>query len=632
MSLRRLVVASAAVLALSTTALAYDDCDADFIAYLGSNAYQFSPLHEGDLGRVRLFSVLSFEGAAADRDYGRALWRLEVKGPAPSERVVLRARGVGRIESGGTLPVELTWDGRDEDGLVVPNGTYRYTYRARFLADSVATRRAVDVYESAGDVPGIVEAKASMRNLVVDDGLTPEAARGIRGSLAGTSCQARQNAPLEMGFPYNFYYGSNHSHSMWSDGGHPPAVPATSNCSSGNGNGTFTPADIYAYVVANAGLDYWVVNEHNHLLDDAMTVNTPPVTEAKIKQRYQDGRTAAAAVTVDDSFIGIYGMEWGVISNGGHITLLDTPVLFGWETCSTCTGATQECTTGTNCWFDVYTPKSNYPTLYARSVANPSPAGPLGNFCHPSYNDATGLVSDYGNLVFDANADAAVQGIAIRSGLAFSSQENCADGNVALRDYWPALKDALNKGFHVGPTADHDSHCNNYGVALPTRTVYLLPNGSAPVLTKNALLQAHAARHFFASEDSNAQLVFATQDGTHVMGDIFTVTDLTTLRAAVYDPTMGEGIATLEIWKGKAGTGVPLSPVYTVSAQSSLSFTDSASNGTYYYYVHAVQSDGHDLWSAPMWITYNVPTCGPDASLPAVTPPSDLAVTQSACE
>ena len=173
---------------------------------------------------------------------------------------------------------------------------------------------------------------------------------------------------------------------------------------------------------------------------------------------------------------------------------------------------------------------------------------------------------------------------------------------MATTDYSIRWRETLNRGFHLGPAADHDSHCNNYGQGIPNRTVYLLPNGAAPALTKTALLQAHRARHFFATEDSNAQLVFATSDG-RVMGDIFTATGPVTLRAALYDPN-GEAVSRIEFWRGQIGGGVLTSPFRTTNNVSSDSFTESLTSGTYYYFVRAVQADGHDLWSAPIWITY----------------------------
>ncbi|HVR98376.1 MAG TPA: hypothetical protein VMW27_17305 [Thermoanaerobaculia bacterium] len=597
-------LAGALLLALAPAASAvpeYDECDSELIAFLGADAYQFSPALAGELGAVRLFTVLSYQRAAAHGDFGRAFWRVEIRGPVGPDGadgpLVRTARGVARIGEEGREEEAFLWDGRDGQGRMVPAGRYRYTFKGRYLPDRSPQRpRRVTRYEDLAGDPEAAEAFASIDEVIVDYGLTPAASIALRSSAKAGSCQTQQNTPIEPGFAYNFYYGSTHSHSNWSDGGHP-----TTSCSSGNayGSGTFDPAAVYDYARHSAGVDYWVINEHNHLINDAVATNNPPVTETKVRQRYTAGRAAANAATVNDVFVALYGMEWGVTTNAdqGHVTLLETPTLFGWETCSGCNGPSAECTPGTNCYFDVFTPKRfGYLTLYRRSVENPSPAGALGILCHPS-------AGEFDNYAFDSNADQALQGIAVRSGLAFSTGTNCADANVASSDYSPRWKEALNKGFHLGPVADHDSHCNNYGQSLPNRTVYLLPNATAPVLTKNALLQAHKARHFFATEDSNAQLVFATADGSRVMGDLFSAAGSAALRAAVYDPG-NETVSTLEIWRGQIGGGVPAAPYRTVSNQSTYTFTETLTSGTYYYYVHAVQADGHDLWSAPMWITY----------------------------
>jgi hypothetical protein len=575
----------------------FDECDAGFIAYLGADAYQFSPAHEGDLGTVRLFTVLSNQRSSAYRDFGRAFWRVEIRDEAG--RLVRTGRGAARIDAEGQATADFSWDGRDDKGRPVPAGLYAFTFRGRFLPDRVARehpdKTAVRYDELAG-AAGVAEAFASTDHVLVNYDLTPAAAVSLRQSLAAGSCQAQQNTPIETGFGYNYYYGSTHSHSNWSDGGQP-----TSNCASGNayGSGTFNPAAVYDYARNSAGVDYWVINEHNHLINDALATNNPPVTEAKVRQRYADGRTAATAATVNDVFVAIYGMEWGVTTNAdqGHVTLLDTPKLFGWETCTTCTGPNAECTAGSNCYFDVFTPKrSGYLTMYKRSVENPSAAGALGIFCHPG-------AGEFDNFAFNADADQAMQGIAVRSGLAFSTGATCADANVASTDYLPRWQDALNRGFHLGPVADHDAHCNNYGQGIPNRTVYLLRNNTSPVLTKLAILQSHKARHFFATEDSNAQLVFATADGAHVMGDIFSVSGTASLRAAVYDPG-AESVSRIEVWRGQIGGGIPAAAYRSATSTSTLAFTETLTSGTYYYYVHAVQADGHDLWSAPMWITY----------------------------
>jgi hypothetical protein len=363
-----------------------------------------------------------------------------------------------------------------------------------------------------------------------------------------------------------------------------------------------------------ARLDYWVINEHNHLIDDAERFRNPLFTPADVRQRYQDGRAAAQAATQNDRFVALYGMEWGVTTgtDAGHVTLLETPLLFGWEPV--------DCTS--NCYYDVFTAKrGDYLGLYAQSVANPPPMSGLaaGILCHPRF-------SHFDGFAYNANADRALQGIAVRSGLAFTRRTDCMDAAVGATDYVPVWLAALDRGFHVGPVADHDAHCENYGVAIPNRTVYLLPQVKppAPTLTKAALLSAHSARHFFASEDPNAQLVF-TASGGRIMGDVFSVPVGTpiTLRGAVYDPD-GETVLRIEIWRGEPGQGVPEAPYRMLDNVSEIRLTEDPPAATYYYFVHAVQPDGHDIWSAPIWITFSC--TDEDTPVVRVTSPVEGAV------
>ena len=580
-----------------------DDCDANFIAFIGSSAYQFSPLHAGELGTVRLFSILSYQRAAYEKRYGFAIWQLRIDRVEDGTRV-LRVGDRAYIGRDGAAVAEFYWDGRDDAGRLVPAGKYRYTFVARYRTGH--PRLIPDSYDAAFDGD---EALASSDEVIVDYNLPAAQSTKLRLSAHATSCQVQQHAPMEAGFAYNFYYGSTHSHSNWSDGGQP-----TTNCSSGNtyGSGTFAPADVFNFARNTALLDYWVVNEHNHLINDASATNDAPVTEAKVRQRYQNGLAAANAATVSGSFVALYGMEWGVTTNAdqGHVTFIETPTLFGWETCTTCNGPNPECTPGTNCYFDVFTPKRfGYLAAYAASVAHPSSAGALGIFNHPS-------AGEFDNLAFNADADNAMQGMAVRSGLAFTTATDCGTTNIGATDYTGQWLAALNKGFHLAPAADHDSHCDNYGVGLPTRTVYL-----APALTKADLLAAQRARHFFATEDPNVQLVFRTADGAHIMGDIFNAAGGATLVANLYDPD-GESFTTIELWRGQIGGGVPAGPYATWSNVASATKAETLTSGSYYYFVHAVQADGHDVWSAPMWITYQA---GGDSTAPttSITAPAN---------
>ena len=75
------------------------------------------------------------------------------------------------------------------------------------------------------------------------------------------------------------------------------------------------------------------------------------------------------------------------------------------------------------------------------------------------------------------------------------------------------------------------------------------------------------------------------------------------------------------------------SPYATFSNQSSATITETLTSGTYYYYVHAIQADGHDLWSAPMWITYQAggggDTTPPTTSITAPSAGATLSGTAS---
>jgi len=594
--MRKLLLLLLPLLALSLFAASpaeRDDCDSRFVAAIGTDAYQFSPMLKGELGMMRLYAILSYQRTAAMQRYGRAFWELDVVGPDDDARLVFHADGIERIDARAAAVAEAWWDGRDLNGALAEPGIYRYTFRARFMPNTLKSERATFRYGDVRVIDPMDEAFSSAGELVVDYTLDAQASLAVRATVA-TSCQIQQNTPMEAGFGYNFYYGSTHSHSNYSDGGQP-----TSNCSSGNGygSGNFDPAAVFNYARNTAGMDYWLINEHNHLIDDALGAGK---TEASVKARYAAGRSAATSATVSGSFVALYGMEWGVLTNAdqGHVTLIETPKLFGWETCSTCTGATAECTPGTNCYFDTYTPKRfGYLTMYQRSVENPSSAGALGIFCHP---DST----HFDGFAFNSNADAAMQGIAVRSGLAFNTAANCAQANVASTDYVPRWNAALAKGFHLAPTADHDAHCDNFGTGLPTRTVYLLPNNVSPALTKSALMAAHKARRFFASEDANAQVVFATSDSAHVMGDIFTGGASVTLRGAAYDPN-GETVSRIELWRGQIGAAAPTAAYKTFNSVASFTSTESAAAGTqFWYYMRVVQADGNNVWSAPMWVTF----------------------------
>src|SRR6185436_13143826 len=104
---------------------------------------------------------------------------------------------------------------------------------------------------------------------------------------------------------------------------------------------------------------------------------------------YQSGLTTATNFnTANPGFLAIYGMEWGVISNGGHMNIFNSSELLGWETNSS-----------SQLLADTLTPKSDYPTLYALMKQR----GWIGQFNHP---DTSGQFLVGGtSLGYSADAD-----------------------------------------------------------------------------------------------------------------------------------------------------------------------------------------------------------------------------------
>src|SRR4030081_3193521 len=98
--------------------------------------------------------------------------------------------------------------------------------------------------------------------------------------------------PFEAGYPYNFYYGSLHSHTTYSDGGH----PNDSSCASSTTHlRTEAPPAGPGGTARGSGLDFFAVSDHNHQFENAC----PGCNAAQVLQRYRDGLASAASATID---------------------------------------------------------------------------------------------------------------------------------------------------------------------------------------------------------------------------------------------------------------------------------------------------------------------------------------------
>jgi hypothetical protein len=554
-------------------AAAADECHQGFNAYAGASPYILNPAVDA---RALTKIVVVFEDIDAS-SRGVIPYRAVIRSVSSGEVVATR-RGIAAFTPGVQSGIELSWDARDSRGQLVADGEYSIeVVAARHDGVPRIDFDRTEVEETTAPVAHSSEVRVVVDRAARYDFLFEPATRErLRAESQATG--------LDTSFPYQYFFGTNHAHTSWSDGGMP-----NTDCTSGHYGyaGGSVPSDAFSYAKTTGGVDFLAVVEHNHLMQDACTT----CTAAQILTRYQSGMTAAQTATVAGSFVGIFGMEWGVISGGGHINVYNQNQLMSW------TGEP----------YHVLTDKSNYPMLYTAMKNNQGTLGSYGAFNHPNS-------SDFGSWVRSADGDAVMRGFSMVSGPAFNTSTTFTPGGST---YGSLFNTTLSKGWKIAPETHQDNHCWNYGNSTPNRTVALIPNGTT--FNQASLMSAIGARHFYAQQDRDMQLTFRTTDGARAMGDVFGASAGVPVTVKVSDPA-GEGVQKIEIWGGQAGTvaspGAAAAIVASNTASTTLSATlpSQTAGSEWYYYVIAVQADGNIAWSAPMWITW-----GSGCSTPSAT-------------
>lgn len=352
--------------------------------------------------------------------------------------------------------------------------------------------------------------------------------------------------------------GNMHAHSSYSDG---------------NQDAAATPLQDFQFAAASLHSDFLGISEHNHSQAGMSLPN------------YAAGLAQATQATTS-TFVALYGMEWGVISGGGHVLTYSVDKLLGWEPGN----------------YDVFVAKNDYQGLFREINRRP---GAFAMLAHPQSGD-------YGNLAssapFSARADSAIVGTVLRSGPATST--NVTYSNPSTGSYEATFTALLAKGYHTGITLDHDNHNTTFLRTTPGRLVVL-----APALTRADLLDAMRQRHFYASDDWNADVSY-TVNG-QPMGSIFTGQQTPSILVSYADAD-GEPLASLTLMRGVPGSGVvAVAAATAATGASSLSYVDPLANqSTAYYYAVLVQADGDRIVTSPIWYTRQVIL----ASAPATDP------------
>ena len=505
----------------------------------------------------------------------QAAWMVEVI--AADGRVIGSDSGITVLKDGRGVEVGR-WNGLAANGRRLASGYYTVRLRAvptiGATADEQLTveQRVQQAFAAFGDE--MVEQRYDVMLGKVPAARMPAIAplrMAAQSRAAAGVVSATQKIDAGNGLPYTIYYGNMHSQTNHSDGGAPVSTCGGSEVPQG---GSFGPSDAYTMMRAQAGGDFLLASEHNHMYDGS-TGTSSTATPANANALFGSGQQqASSARAANPDFMAMYGLEWGVISNGGHLNIINPDVLATWER----NGSGQ-------LLGGVETPKSDYPALYATMKQR----GWIGQFNHPA-SSGQFLVNGVA-LGYDANGADVMVLAEILNSSAFSTNTNQTE--TSRSSYTGAWNKLLEAGYRVAPATNQDNHCANWGLSFTNRTGVLLPSGTT--LTPDAFYDALRARRVFASEDRSAQLVL-TANG-HVMGESFANSGTLTLTAN-YASTSGQTAQRVQFFEGVPGRNGTV----TQLTEGSGSYTFTPSNGQHFYYALVTQADGLRLWSAPIWI------------------------------
>jgi hypothetical protein len=510
-------------------------------------------------------------------------WRLELLDARGN--VVQRWQGIERL-SGAPRKINIDWAARSAD----PS-----------LADGIYTARMVATAKPTTDTGGDTSAEGVDAVLASTDDAeeqkwdivvgapsvvsTPSAttiAAPLPKTSTTSSTSTRMSAAMAVASiqpAYTVYFGNLHSQTNHSDGGgNLASCSGAQNPQSGTAGG---PAEAYAYA-KNKGLDFLMASEHNHMYDGSDGTNTG-ADAAKARALYQSGLKAAADFNAaNPNFLGIYGLEWGVINNGGHMNIFNSPELLEWEYNSS-----------GELIGDTFTTKGDYAGLYTLMAQR----GWVGQFNHPA---SSGQFLVNGKpLGYTADGDTAMALCEVLNTSAFSI--NTTETETGRSSYEGACQKALEAGFHIAFSTDQDNHCANWGASYTNRTGVLIPTGTP--FTNASFIEALKARRVFATMDKTSQLILtskgngATVGETHMMGERITNYGSLSLTAN-YSNSTGKTATTVTFYEGVPGRNGTVTVLGTGASQA---FTPTL--GEHFYYAKVSQSDGNTLWSAPIWVT-----------------------------
>ncbi len=387
------------------------------------------------------------------------------------------------------------------------------------------------------------------------------------GTKYFTTSPLTGNAATTNATANNYYFGTLHSHSDYSDGN--------------KDNPGFTPADDYAYAKNSLCMDYLGISEHNHYSGG---------DPGNLLLNYRLGAAQANTfTTTSPGFLALYGMEWGTISGGGHVLIYGDGMdnLWGWESGSGVWGATNN--------YDVFVPKSVYTgsTGLFKTTNDNIATNTFASLAHPNLTDFNNIAG----IAYDAITDDAVTATTVESGPSLSTNTTYSNPAFSMGYLW-YYQTLLAKGYHLGPTIDHDNHNTTFGRTTTSRTAIV-----APALTKTALVTAMRNMNFYATQDCDSKVDFTIN--TKMLGSLFTDRFAPNISVTLTDATNSTSAAVIRVMFGIPGSGVLPVKIDSIIGNT-LNFSDNnlANLATGYYYIDITNGTSR-IVTAPIWYTRN---------------------------
>lgn len=536
---------------------------------------------------ARRFSVsMNYLGAPEGEQFA---YRLELV--APDGKVVQTYAGVERFK-GKPMTLDFDWAGRT-DKAALADGVYEARLTAFAVDADVAAKGETDDARVkslvAADEHGHAPHTESFQFVI---GAVPAAkmpayrAMALGSQVTGGDVPRAKamSAAAIASWPYTVYFGSLHGQTNDSDGG---GDLSTCNESQPAQTGKYGPDAAFPYA-KNRGLDFFGNTDHNHYFDGSSGLGTIPAATAK--NRYTAGLATATNYTAaTPGFLAMYGMEWGVISGGGHLNIFNSDELYSWEY-----------DPSNQLYGHRFVAKNDYATLYTTMRA----AGQVGQFNHP---DTSGqFVVNGTDFGYTADGDEVMVLAEISNTSAFSNKDD--ETQQPGSGYESAFRKILERGFHVAPATNQDNHCANWGASYTNRTAVLVPNGTA--LTKASFVDAVRARRVFATHDKNSQLVFSANGA--IMGSRINNQGALNLNIG-FASTTGKTVSLVEVWQGVPGRNGTMTLL-----TNSATYSHTPADGLHVYYAKLTQNDGKILWSAPIWVNQGAANNG-DTTPPTVS-------------